>query len=257
MPRHAGPDKTSAPRGFLAGHRGARRRVGGLLRARDGLAALEFAFIAPVMIATFTGLYDLTTGFLAWQRVNMAALAIDQIATAMAATPQNTNVLDFADVTTASSALYAYLPDTLTAATSSFGVVITSVVMTPTPTGCTTTCAYTANVAWSGAYQGAAGARRACGTLTSGPDASNITPTSLAADAFSPEPVLVVDVTYTFHPLFFNYVKSNIVMTRTAYFSPRIGLVSDWFQYYFIAGLSDPTTLCTGYPASLTDNNAT
>ena len=238
---------TAAPDGAQAG----------CCAPRDGLAALEFAFIAPVMIATFTGLYDLTTGFLAWQRVNMAALAIDQIATAMAATPQNTNVLDLADVTTASSAIYAYLPDTLTAATSSFGVVITSVVMTPTPTGCTTACTYTANVAWSGAYQGAAGTRRACGTLTSVPDASNITPTTLATDAFSPEPVLVVDVTYTFHPLFFNYVKSNIVMTRTAYFSPRTGLVSDWFQYYFIAGLSDPTTLCTGYPASLTDNNAT
>ena len=46
-------------------------------------------------------------------------------------------------------------------------------------------------------------------------------------------------------------------MTRTAYFSPRTGLVGDWFQYYLIAGSNDTTTLCTGYPASTTDNNAT
>ncbi len=257
MPRHAGPDKKSALRDLRARIRLAGQRASRLLRAREGLAALEFAIIAPLLIAAFTGLYDLTTGFLAWQRVNMAALAIDQIATAMAATPQNTNILDLADATTAASAIYAYLPDTLTAPAASFGVVITSVVMTPTQAGCTSGCTYNANVAWSGSYQGTAGTIRPCGTLTAVPDASNITPTTLATDAFSPEPILVVDVTYTFHPLFFSYVKNNIVMTRTAYFSPRIGLVTDWFQYYLITGSNDATVLCPGYPAATTDNNVT
>lgn len=252
MSHHAGPDRTPAPRGRLA-RWGATR----LLRSRDGLAAIEFAFIAPVLIATFSGMYDLTTGFLAWQRVNMAALAVAQISTAMAATLQNTNILDLADATTAASAIYAYLPDTMTAPASSFGVVITSVVMKPTQNGCTTGCSYTANVAWSGSYQGTAGVTRACGTLSAVPDSSNITPTTLATDAFSSEPVLVVDLTYTYHPLFFNYVKSNIVMKRTAYFSPRTGLVSDWFTYYVVSGTTDATTLCPLYPASTIDNNVT
>jgi Flp pilus assembly protein TadG len=137
----------------------------GLVRSRSGLAALEFALIAPILVAACAGLYDLTSAFLASQRINMAALAIAQIGTYQAANSNNTNmnILNLTETQTATSAIYAYLPDTLTAANSSFGVLVTSVVVTLQDPACTSSCTYIPNVAWSGQYQGGAGSTRVCG----------------------------------------------------------------------------------------------
>ncbi len=49
-------------RGLLAS-----RGRSGLLRSREGLAALEFALIAPLLVTMVAGLYDLTTAFIAWR----------------------------------------------------------------------------------------------------------------------------------------------------------------------------------------------
>ena len=255
MQRHAERVSRSALHARLA-------RLGGigLLRARSGIAAIEFALIAPIMIAACAGLYDLTTAFLALQRVNMAALAIDQILTFQAAadTLTNTNILDLPEVQTATSAIYAYLPGTMTAPTSSFGVVVTSVVVTLQNTSCTSACTYVPNVAWSGLYQGAAGSLRPCGAnaLTWVADTTTSSSTALPIDLQPPQanpqppqPMLVVDVYYTYTPLFFTFVTGNIIMMRSAYFPPRTGLQSDWVQYY-PGGSSDNTQQCAGYPWS-------
>ena len=255
MPCHVGRDSRPAP-----GSRPTRRRGSLLWRSRDGLAALEFAFIAPVLLIILAGLYDLTTGFIAWQRVNMAAQSIDQIATAYAAAAANTNTLNLNQAVTASSAVYAYLPDTMSASPPAFGVTISSVVMTNTSSTCTAACTYTAHVAWSGVYQGSAATspRRPCdsppGTSAriEGSDATSPSSTTLPADVYTAAPLLVVDVNYTFRPLFLTFVTANVTMTRSAYFPPRTGLTSNWIKYYF-AGAPDATTLCSGYPAATTN----
>jgi Flp pilus assembly protein TadG len=225
----------------------------GLLRSRGGLAAMEFALIAPIMVTACAGLYDLTMAFLASQRVNMAALAIAQIATYQAANSGNTNqnILNLTETQTATSAIYAYLPDTMTAPASSFGVTVTSVVVTPPSPSCTSSCTYVPNVAWSGRFQGGTGSTRACGAsaLTWVADTTTSSSTTLPTDLQQPQPMLVVDVYYTFQPLFFTFVTGNILMMRSAYFPPRTGLPTDWVQYY-VAGSSDTTQACPGYPWS-------
>jgi len=248
MPRRAERDSRSARRGRLA-------KLGraALLCSRPGLAAIEFALIAPLMITACAGLYDLTTAFLAWQRVNMAALAMAQIATYQAATTTdnniNTNVLNLIEAQTAASAIYAYLPDTMTALTSSFAVVVTSVVVTLQNTSCTAACSYISNVAWSGLFQGGAGTTRACGAGALGwvADTAGPSSTTLPTDLQQVQPVLVVDVYYTFQPMFFTFITGNILMMGSAYFPPRTGLPSDWVQYYS-AGSPDLTIACPGYP---------
>jgi hypothetical protein len=248
MHRHAERDSRSAHRGRLAGHPG-------LLRSRGGIAALEFALVAPVMITACIGMFDLGTAFLASQRVNMAALAIAQITTYQAATTSNantnTNILKLTGAQAAASAIYAYLPDTLTALTSSFAVVVSSVVVTQQNSSCTSSCSYIPNVAWSGRFQGSAGSTRACGTsaLSWVADTANASSTTLPTDLQQPQPVLVVDVYYTFHPMFFTFITGNILMMRSAYFPPRTGLPADWIQYY-AAGSADPTLPCPHYPFS-------
>jgi Flp pilus assembly protein TadG len=225
----------------------------GLVRSRSGLAALEFALIAPILVAACAGLYDLTSAFLASQRINMAALAIAQIGTYQAANSNNTNmnILNLTETQTATSAIYAYLPDTLTAANSSFGVLVTSVVVTLQDPACTSSCTYIPNVAWSGQYQGGAGSTRVCGAsaLSWVADTAAASSTTLPTDLQQPQPVLVVDVYYTFRPVFFTFITGNILMERSAYFPPRTGLTTNWVQYYW-AGSPDNTVQCAGYPWS-------
>ena len=243
---------TPALRGCQAALRAAGIGRVGLLRSRDGLAALEFALIAPILVTACAGLYDLTNAFLASQRINMAALAIAQIATYQAANSNNTNmnILNLTEAQKATSAIYAYLPDTLTAPTSSFGVLVTSVVVTLQNPACTSSCTYIPNVAWSGRFQGATGTTRACGpsALSWVADTATSSPTTLPTDLQQPQPVLVVDVYYTFRPLFFTFITGNLLMQRSAYFPPRTGLATDWVQYY--PGSPDNTVQCAGYPWS-------
>ncbi len=243
-------DVRPARRGLLGG-----RGRSGLLRSRDGLAALEFALIAPILVAMVAGLYDLTTAFIAWRRVTAAAMSIAEIATGEAASAVNgANILNQTQAAAAASAVYPYLPSLSLPSPPAFGVTISSIVMTPTVSGCTSSCTYTAHVAWSGVFAGT-GVVRPCdsvqGTsvISSVSDTSNPSPTTLPVDMFSAAPLLVVDVTYTFKPMFFRFITGNIAMAQTSYLSPRTGLTSAWVQY-FPAGSSDPTGLCAGYPAA-------
>jgi Flp pilus assembly protein TadG len=260
------PERTirSAPRALLTrlGMRLGTTRLGLMklgtmrrLKSRNGVAALEFALLAPIMVATAGGLYDLTTAFIAWKRVAMAAQAIDEMATSMAATATATNQLNVSQAAVASSAVYAYLPNILSAAAPAFGVTLSSIAMVPTVAGCTIGCSYTAHVAWSGVFQGSASkrpcdARAGVSALSFVPDGSNPTANTLPTDIQSAAaPLLVVDVNYTFRPVFFMYLTSSIQMTQSAYLSPRTGLASDWV-HYFSAGPPDATTLCPNYPAA-------
>jgi Flp pilus assembly protein TadG len=229
-------------------------------RARDGLAALEFALLAPILVSTVGGLYDLTTGFIAWKRVAMAAQSIDQIATSLAATTSGTNILNLINASNASSAVYAYLPNILSASPNSFGVTVSSVAMVPNPATCTVGCTYTPHVAWSGVFKGSAGTRRPCdaraglSAMSFVPDGSNPSPTTLPASVQgSGAPLVIVDVVFTFKPIFFTYITGNIQMNQSAYFSPRTGLMGDWVQYFY-AGNSDSTSICPGYPLARNDH---
>ncbi len=228
--------------------RGGRFGRNWLARSGRGVAALEFALLAPLLMAVSAGLYDLTTAFIAWKRVSLTAQAIAEIATIMAATTAGTNQLTLSQVTTAASAIYAYLPATQSASPPAFGVVISSVVMQPTVSGCTTACTYTANVAWSGTFQGS-GTTRQCGTLSFVADTAGSSPATLPTDTQGVGPLLVVDVNYTFYPFFYKFFTGPIPMKQSAYFSPRIGLASSWVQYY-PGGASDTTTVCPNYPVA-------
>jgi Flp pilus assembly protein TadG len=242
IPRHTQPTSRSNPH---------RSRKAGPGRSRAGIATLEFALIAPLLLTMMAGLYDVAMAFIAWQRVTMAAQAIDEIATSLAATATNTNTLNASQATLASSAIYAYLPALSMPSPPAFGVTLTSVVMTPTDQGCGTNCTYTAHVAWSGVFQGA-GLLRPCDSvpgisaLTATGDDLDPSPATLPVDTYTASPLLVADVTYTFTPLFFTFATGALTLTRTAFFSTRTGRVSDWIHYVEPTGAS---LRCPGYPA--------
>jgi Flp pilus assembly protein TadG len=220
-----------------------------LARARSGVAAIEFALIAPILILMATGLHDLTRAFIAWQRLSMAAQAIAEIATSVAATAANTNSLNASQAGQASSAVYAYLPNTATPTHPAFGVTLTSIVMTPTVQGCVAACTYTAHVAWSGVFQGTS-PRRLCdaianeSALTAVSDDLDPSPSTLPTHVYSAAPLLVADVSYTYTPLFLQFITGPIAIVRTAYFSTRTGRVGNWIRYVEPGGDS---LRCAGY----------
>ena len=63
---------------------------------------------------------------------------------------------------------------------------------------------------------------RACGTLTSVPNGSATSPTTLPAGDFGSTSLLIADVSQVFTPLFTSIFLGNITMKRTGYVSPRV-----------------------------------
>jgi hypothetical protein len=92
---------------------------------------------------------------------------------------------------------------------------MSSIKMVPTPTGCTTTCAYTPKVVWSTGW-------RTCGsTITAAADTAAPSATTLPTDIYGPNSQIVVDVSYTFYPTFGSSVLPAIPIERSTYMAPR------------------------------------
>jgi Flp pilus assembly protein TadG len=221
------------------------RLVRWLRRTGDhrALAALEFALVAPFLVTLVLSVYDVSNAAIAWIQLCGAARAIALIATASAATPSSTNVLSSTAAYTASTAIYALLPDLTTAATSQFGVTLSSIAFTPTVATCTSGCTYVGNVAWSVALQGSA-ATRPCGHPAAVADSAAPSLTTLPTDAFSAAPLLVVDITYNFTPVFNVLFGSGLVLRQSAYMGTRVGTNANWVQY---TGPNQAKVQCPGY----------
>jgi Flp pilus assembly protein TadG len=210
---------------------------------RRGVAAVEFALVAPLLVTLALGTYDLVAGTTAWWHLALAARAVGEIATASAANPDQSNSLTAAEAYAASTAIYPLMPQLRSAAAQDFGVVLSSVVFTPTVSGCTSGCKYNAAVAWSHTLVGGAAAR-VCGALASALDAAAPAAGTLPADAFSAAPILLIDVIYQFRPVFTSFVLGAIPMQRTAYLPLRTGTNAAWVRYI---DANDPNAMCNGY----------
>ena len=210
---------------------------------RRGVAALEFALLAPVLIVIAMSLTDVTNAVIAWWQLSSAADAIARIATTYAATNNNSNSITTTQAATASTAVFAVVPGLSSAPLSRYGVTISSIVMTATPSNCTSGCTYVANTAWSVALQGS-GAKRPCGVLGGVADGQPSSISTLPADTFTAAPVLVVDVTYDFTPLFTNLFGAGLRFMETAYMAARTGEDTDWIR---LTGPNAAQAQCPGY----------
>jgi Flp pilus assembly protein TadG len=195
-------------------------------RDRAGVAATEFALIAPVVVMLLLAGFDFGHYVLATQRVQAVA---NSIAEMLAETPVSASATNPGDgVVTANDLQFYYnsamftFPDVLPAAnaqgvawSSLLSVQMTSIEFTPTPTGCTTTCTYVPNVVW------ALGAR-ACGTTFSAvSDTSAYSATTLPSDIYGPGSMIVVDVSYTWAPTVGASFLPSIPIERSVYLAPR------------------------------------
>ena len=162
-------------------------------RDTQGLAAVEFAMILPIMLTLYFGTLETVDALTASRRVaNVAETAADLVA-------QETTVssADLNDVFAASAAILTPYDTTAIKITISSVVASSSNVTT---------------VAWSSAYGGAT-ARTVNSTVT--------LPTGLTTAGSS---VIMAEVTYSYVSPIAHFIVGPITMTETAYLRPRRSL---------------------------------
>jgi Flp pilus assembly protein TadG len=191
----------------------------------QGLAAIEFAFVLPLMLAIYLGIVELSNGLSTSRRVDLVAHAMSDLTgqiTGGGAGSGQAAITDTEMQQMFSAAAALIAPRSATPLT----IAISEVLITRNASG-----AYQAQVAWSVTYNG--------GTLRGGqgctlntylnaadvPPVSAISmPTSFTNAAMSPTlgPVIVADVTYNYNLGLGNLVEAwlptgAILMRRTSY----------------------------------------
>ena len=160
-----------------------------MLKARDGLAAVEFAFVAPVMIVMFFGAVELSAAVDCRTRVtNVASTAADLVA-------QETSVssTDMSNVFAALNAIiYPY-------SSGAAKIVISSIVYKTSTTG---------TVAWSDPQNTTA---RSVGSVVT-------VPTGLMSSGGS---VILAEITYAYASPSTQVLTGSVTMTGSFYAHPR------------------------------------
>ncbi len=101
--------------------------------------------------------------------------------------------------------------------TNTVKVGMSEVAFAPTVAGCVAGCTYQAKVAWAGGSD-----RRPCGTvLTPAADSDAPSATTLPTDAFGPNAIIVVDLTFAYQPLFAAKIFGPVTIKRSSYLQPR------------------------------------
>jgi Flp pilus assembly protein TadG len=215
--------------------------------ARQGVAALEFALLTPVMATMVIGLFDLSKAAILWEQTWNAARSIAESASTLALQPDGSTSLTQAQAQQALSTIFAAMPWLRAGiATGSPGnglvpvntvsAVLTSVSYQPNVAGCTSSCTYAATVQWSKAYSGnnfmtQSSVLRPCATLTqTNPQAaqfSNTVPTLLIQAAYlaqnttAADPFLIADVKFTYTPYFLQFITGPVTFNAVSYWTVR------------------------------------
>lgn len=188
-------------------------------RDRSAAAAIEMAFVAPVMIVLALGGVDTARYVEATESVSKVASTIGQMIT------ENTSgSVNYIDLQFYHDSAMVIFPDVLSDAarqgiswSNDISISMSSIQFTATPTNCTASCTYVPKVIWTGGSN-----PRTCGTIFSQvPDASVPSASTLPKDIYGPGSVIVVDVQYNYHPYFVSFLSSSISIARSVYMAPR------------------------------------
>jgi Flp pilus assembly protein TadG len=233
---------------------------------RNGVAALEFALIAPILFVLLAAVFDLARAFIVWEEVNNAAQAVAEAAEKLSVSPGVAQTsLTYTQMQTAMSSIYTQMPGLPTAnnpnglLTGLYTVTLSEVQYWPlcASTALTKCTAQTPYTLWSTNLQeGLPGhlmqetigginlLQRPCSELI--PVAAF--PNNVVQLRVMPDPILatgtqmvlppqvVADVQYTFTPFFFFFLHSVTFYASAALPTP----------------LGDTTQLITANPASST-----
>jgi TadE-like protein len=230
------------------------RRAKEFWRARQAIAATEFALVLPLLVVLMLGSVEVARVIIAARNVTLVAT------TAVEMLSQNgTGKVNYADLHFATDSTMVIFPQILQDAAqkgiswkNDISVSITGVLFTPNPPTCTSSCSYNANVVWNSGPN-----KRTCGgLLTSAPDTAAPSKTTLPADVFGPGSLIVVDIVYNYTPMFGSAFTAlfgsplfgTIPIARSAYLAPRYVQLPKYIKYAVVSGDDGIGAECPAYP---------
>lgn len=199
-------------------------------KKRDGVAAIEFAAVFPLLFLLLAGAFELSRAVMAARQLTSLA---DSAATMIAS--DSNGVIYYTDLHYAYDSAMITFPRVLSDSfaknipwSSDITISLAGITFSPTVSGCTVSCSYKASVVWTGG----ASARKCGSTIQSASDSNAPTPTTLPSDLFTPIPnpnggynsppfTVVADITYTWTPILFSRFFGNITLQRSAYVNAR------------------------------------
>lgn len=209
---------------------------------RRAIAAVEFALVLPLLVILMLGSVEAARLITFARRVTLVATtAVEMI------TQNGTGTINYVDLHFAADSTMVIFPQILQDAaqkqvswSNDISISMASVVFTPNPSTCTSNCAYIANVVWNSGPN-----KRTCGVpLTSVPDTSAPSKTTLPADVFGPGSIIVVDIVFSYTPIFGLGLFGTVPLARSAYLSPRyVPLI----KYAVVSGDDGIGSECPGY----------
>ncbi len=178
-----------------------------------GVAAIEFAIIAPLMLTLYLGVLELSMGFQASRKVSLFSRTVADLTTQASG---NISAADMLDIRKSADWILNPFPT----AVGQVRMTVTAVSFA-NPAG-----GISAAVNWSVGYEGV---RRSCGDLSIVPSNSQPSmttiPTGVAGVGTS---IIVADVSYDYKPLIGGSFKSfgggslsQITLSQTSYMKPR------------------------------------
>jgi Flp pilus assembly protein TadG len=218
------------------------RRAKEFWRARQAIAATEFALVLPLLVILMLGSVEAARLIVSARKVTLVATtAVEML------TQNGTGKVNYVDLHFATDSTMVIFPQILQDAAqkgiswkNDISVSMASVVFTPNPSTCTSNCSYNANVVWNSGPN-----KRTCGVLlVSATDTATPSNTKLPADVFGPGSIIVVDVLFNYTPIFGLGLFGTIPIARSAYLAPRyVPLI----KYAVVSGDDGVGAECPGY----------
>jgi Flp pilus assembly protein TadG len=168
-------------------------RLGRFLRDRRGVSAVEFALVAPLMIALYLGCVEISDGVSADRKVSLVAGAVANLTAQVTAITTNdmTNILD-----ASSAIIQPYSSANLAVVVSCLNI----------------DASQNVTVKWSATRNGTARADNSSYTFDSSSEALKVANTQL----------ILAEVTYNYTPIFGYTITGTLTLSDHMFMSPRI-----------------------------------
>lgn len=212
------------------------------IRSQKGVAAIEFALLMPLLLVLMLGSFELQRYLRIERRLSLTAQNI-------AAIVAQRQTLAGRQISEDFDAAFHMFPAASEEPPTVWHHVlvhqISSAVFTPTTTGCTTNCTYSAQLNWNWPFYdrnfGLGDLRRRCGALTPAPKGAAATGSTLPAALFGPGSMVIVDLRYRFRPMFGSLLIPEIILNSHGYANARFATP------YIKSGTGQSTTVCPGF----------
>lgn len=244
-----------------------RSRFRALWTGERGIAAIEFAMIAPILITLMFGSYDLINGAIISGQIYQAGHSISVSASSLAVQSDQSTTLTVTNTQQVLSAIFAEVPMIRSnAAGGTKSVTLTSIAYVLQNASCTSNCTYVPSVAWSvpyadptSRYPGGVNtfqaAKRPCG-LVNQVSATQFVEGDLTSlptlGVTNPDSMLVVDVHYQYVPVFLGFfLKAPIDFWSTTIWPVRSSLpsatISNQYTTYDLTNQNAGVGKCAGF----------